>query len=73
MRVKHLFVLIYIRIRVWLAPSNMFFPSSYFLTDSSKVVLLIVWAILLFLFRVGRLSYCLVCSLQPCGYLLGKG
>ena len=35
------------------------------------VAILMVLELLLFVFRV-CLSYCLVCSLQPCGHLLGK-
>ena len=47
----------------------MFKPSSNFLTNHSKEVLLL-WILLLFVFRV-CLSYLLVSSLQPCGHLLG--
>ena len=35
------------------------------------VAILMVLELLLFVFRV-CLPYCLVCSLQPCGHLLGK-
>ena len=47
-------------------------PSSIFLTDRSKVVPLL-WS--LFVIYVSCLSFlcCLVCSLQPCDHLLGKG
>ena len=48
---------------------HMFEPSSNFLTDRSKAVLL--WIFFLFFFL--SLSYCFVCSLQHCDYLLGKG
>ena len=41
MPTKHLSVLINIRNKVRLVPSNMFIPSSYFLTDRSKAVLLL--------------------------------
>ena len=45
----------------------LFKPSSkYFFTDRPK-------AVLLFLILFVSLSCCLVCSLQPCGHLLGKG
>ena len=40
------------------------FPCSNFLTDCYK-------AVLLYLFS--SLTICLVCVLQPCGHLLGKG
>ena len=40
------------------------FSSSIFLTDCSKAVLL---------YLCSSLTYCLVCVLQPCGQLLGKG
>ena len=40
------------------------FHSSTFLTDRSKAVLL---------YLCSPLTYCLVCVLQPCGHLLGKG
>ena len=43
-------------------------PSRECLT--SQICLLRI--VLLFVFRV-CLQYCLVCYLQPCGYLLGKG
>ena len=41
-------------IRVTLVPPNMFKPSSNFLTDSSKAVLLL-WNFFLFVFRLCRL------------------
>ena len=44
-------------------------PVNYF-TDRSKAVLLF-WII--FVICVSCLSCFLVCSLQPCGHLLGKG
>ena len=55
-------------IRVILVPSNIVKPSSNFLTDRSKagLLLLILFAIVYFV------SYCIVCSLQPSGHLLGK-
>ena len=61
-------------LRVRLVAKIMFMPSSNFLTGRCKVVLLL-W--ILFLICVSCLSlsvsYCLVCSLQPCDHLLGKG
>ena len=56
-------------IRVRLAQSNMFKLQSIF-TDRSKAVLLLR---ILYVICVSCLSCCLVCSLQPCGQLLGKG
>ena len=41
-----------------------------FFSDRSKAVLLL-W--FLFVIYVSCLSCCLICSLQPCGHLLGKG
>ena len=58
-------------IRVRLVPSNMCKPSGIFLTDRSNAVLLLC---ILFVICVSFfLIYCLVCSLQTCGHLLGKG
>ena len=51
--------------------SNMFMPSSYLLTDRSKAVLLL-WIIFVICGSCLSLRYYLVCSLQPCGHLLGK-
>ena len=59
-------------IRVRLIPSNMFKPSCNFLTDHSKLVLLL-WIIFVICVLCMSLSYCRVCSLQPYGYLLGMG
>ena len=50
----------------------MFKPSSIFLTDRSKAVL-IWWIIFVIFVLCLPLVYCIVCSLQPCGHLLGKG
>ena len=47
----------------------MFKPFSNFLTDRSKAVLLL-W--ILFFCYLCFVSYCHVCSLQPCCHLLGK-
>ena len=49
----------------------MFKPSSNVLTDQFKVVLLL-WIIFVICFSCLSLSYCRVCSLQPCGHLVGK-
>ena len=57
-------------IRVRLVPSNMIKPSSIFPTDHSKAVPLL-W--ILFVIYVSCFSLSHVCSLQPCGDLLGKG
>ena len=66
MQTKHLFVLIHIRNK-----GDFGTKKNYFLfTDRSKVVLLF-W--ILFVIYVLCLSCFLVCSLQPCGHLLGKG
>ena len=59
-------------IRVRLVPSNMFKPFSNFHTDRFKTVLLL-WIPIVICVSCLSLSYCLVCSLQPCGHLLGKG
>ena len=74
MRTKHLFVLIHIRYKgdEGTIPSNMFKPSSIFLADRYKVVLLLWIFFLLSVFRV-YLSDCLVVFLQPCGHQLGNG
>ena len=40
------------------------FPSTNFLTELSRAVLL---------YSCLSFTYCLVCVLQPCGHLLGKG
>ena len=49
----------------------MFKPSSNFLTDRSKAVLLL-WILFVNCVLCLSLSYCLVCFLQPCSHLLGK-
>ena len=49
----------------------MFKPSSNFLIDRSKPVLLLLIFFLLFVSL--SLSNCFACFLQPCGHLLGKG
>ena len=53
-------------------PSNMFKLSSHVLTDRSKAVVLFR-IISVICVSCLSLSYCLVCSLQPCDHLLGKG
>ena len=67
MQTKHLCVLIHIctKCEVGAVPS-----SKNIFTDRSKAVLLL-WII--FVIYVSCLSCCLVCSMQPCGHLLGKG
>ena len=68
MQTKHLSAFIYIRNKVRFVPSNMFKPSINFLIDRSKTVLLF-WIV--FVVCVSCINY-IVCSLQPCGHLLGK-
>ena len=58
MLIKHLFVLIHIRNKGEVGPSNMFKPSSNILTDRSKAVLLL-W--ILFVIYVSFLSVILSC------------
>ena len=67
MQTKHLCVLIHIctKCEVGAVPY-----SKNIFTDRSKAVLLL-WII--FVIYVSCLSCCLVCSMQPCGHLLGKG
>ena len=65
MRTKHLFVLIHIRNKGEVCTINLVL----FLLTIPKVVLLL-W--ILFVIHVSWLSCFLVCSLQPCGHLLGK-
>ena len=49
-------------------------PSSNVLTDHSKAVLLRgLWILFVICVLDVCLLYSLVCSLQPCGHLLGKG
>ena len=71
MQTKHLCVLIHIRAKGEVgALLNRFKPSSIFLTDCSKAVLLlwIIYAIsILFCY-----AFMHVCLLMPCGHLLGK-
>ena len=67
MRSKHLCVLIHISNKGEVGMSNMFKPSSNFLTGRSKAVLLLL---ILFVICV---SCHTGCSLPPCGHLLGKG
>ena len=43
-----------------------------FLTERSKVGLLL-WILFVICISCLPLSYCLVCSLQPCGHMLVKG
>ena len=57
-------------LRARLAPWNWFKPSSKIFTDRSKAVLLL-WIICVI--YVLYLSCFCVCSLLPCGHLLGKG
>ena len=66
---KHLFVLIHFRIKGEVGTVKHFWALQFF-TDYSKVVLLL-WII--FVIWVSCQLCCLVCSLQPCGHLLGKG
>ena len=49
----------------------MFKPSSIFLTDRSKVVLLL-WINFVICVSYLSLLCCVVCSLQPCDYLMGR-
>ena len=67
MQTKHLFVLIHIRIK-----GEVVTVKHVQALQSSKAVLCL-WIICVI--YVSRLSllYCLVCSLQPCDHLLGKG
>ena len=58
--------------RVRLVTLNMLKPSSIYLTDRSRAVLF-CGSFLLFLCFVFALLYSIVCSLQPCDRLLGKG
>ena len=67
MQTKHLCVLIHIRTE---GETSLSPPVKIFFTDHSKTVLLL-WII--FVIYVSCLSCFLVCSLQPCGNLLGKG
>ena len=55
-------------IRVRLVLSNMFKPSSNCFADCTKEALF-CWSFTLCVFHV-CLSYCPVCSLQPCGHML---
>ena len=70
---QHLCILIYIRNKGKVGTLNMFKTFRYF-TDRFMAVLLL-W--IFFAIYVSRLSllymYCLVCSLQLCDHLLGKG
>ena len=70
MRTKHLLVLINIRNKGEGGTIKLFKALQYFFTERSKAVRLL-W--ILYVIYVSFLSSCLVCSLQPCGYLLGKG
>ena len=74
MRTKHLCVSIHIRNKdeIGTFKSNMFKPSSNFLTDRSKAVFLL-WVLFVICVSCLSLSCCLVCSLQPCGHLLVMG
>ena len=72
MQAKHQLVLIHIRNKGEVGTINMLKPSSNFPTKRSKVVLLL-WILFVIYVSCLSLSYCLVCSLQPCGHLLGKG
>ena len=58
-------------LRVRLVPLNMFEPSSNFLTDRFRLVLLL-WILFVICFSCLPLSYCIACSLQPCDHLLGR-
>ena len=70
MHTKQLCILIHIGIKGEVGTVNTFKPSSNFLTDSFKALFLL-W--ILYVICVLSLSYCLVCLLQPCCHLLGKG
>ena len=50
---------------------NVFKPASVFFGCSKAVLLL--WTLFVIYVSCLSLLYCLVCSLQPCGHLLGKG
>ena len=52
-----------------MVPSNMFKPSINYLPHSSKVVVLFLDLVLLYMFRV-CLSF--VCPLQPCNHMLRR-
>ena len=43
------------------------------LSDDSQADILTLSTRILLVIYVSCLSYCLFCSLQPCGHLLGKG
>ena len=71
MRTKHMFALIHIRNKGEVATIKLVKPPvKIVLTDRSKAVLLL-W--IFFVIYISCLSCFLVCSLQPCGHLLGKG
>ena len=70
MRTKHLCVLIHIRNKGELATVKMFKLSSNVLTDRSRQCLL-CGSFLLSVFRV-CFYHTVLCSVQPCGHLLGK-
>ena len=72
MRSKHLCVLIHIGVKGEVGTVKLVFkPASNLLTDRFKAVLLL-W-IFFFIILCLYLLYCLVCVMQPCGHLLGKG
>ena len=60
-----IYVSFHLKVRVMLVLSNIFKPSRYFCTDHSKAVF--------FRDALCYLCFVLVCFLQPCGHLLGKG
>ena len=70
MQTKHLFVLIHIRNKGEVDTIKMFELSSSFTTDRSRQCLLCGS----FLLYVLHVCFChtVLCSVQPCGHLLGK-
>ena len=57
---------------VSLVTSNMFQPSSKFLIERYKAVLLL-WTLFIFCVSCLSFSYCLVCPMQPCGQIQENG
>ena len=70
MRTKHLFVLIHIKNKDEADTFTHVSPPGVFLRIVTRWCFFCT-SFLLFVFRA-YLSYCLVCSLQHCGHLLGK-
>ena len=71
MRTKHLCVLIHIKNKDEVATVKHFKPSSNYVTDCSKGVLLL-WILFVVCVSCLSLSCYLECSLQPCGHLRGN-